>query len=428
MVAVARPDPEKSRRLIGLLLYLLGMGVGAALFILLFIVPTIFGKDPGAEFSAMGLGAVIALPALAVYLWIPWMIDRYDPEPWWVLLCTLLWGGIAAIGIAGFINTGVDILFASIGGQACGSVAAGSISAPFAEEFWKGMGVFGIFFFLRREFDGVVDGIIYATFAALGFAAIENVTYYQRAALADPGMNVFGATVFMRGIMSPWIHPLFTSMTGIGFGIARETNKGWLKWMAPILGYLCAVFLHSTWNTAATISGFLTIVMLPIWFIMLATFFGILIWLVRRKGRIIRQNLQDEVLLGNLTPWELELVCSAFGRMRATMNYGGMLGRKFVGTAARLGLSKWHAARAWQGQKRTVSADWIVPLRQELYQLREEIARTKGGNIQRPQAWSPPQQQQAYGQPAQQYVQPQGYPPGGYPPGGGGQPPPQGWR
>ena len=41
----------------------------------------------------------------------------------------------------------------------------------------------------------------------------------------------------------------------LGFGIARETNKTWLKWMAPIGGYFAAAFLHSVWNTAATLSN-----------------------------------------------------------------------------------------------------------------------------------------------------------------------------
>ena len=40
-------------------------------------------------------------------------------------------------------------------------------SAPITEELFKGLGVFGIFYFGRRQFDGVVDAIIYASFIAL---------------------------------------------------------------------------------------------------------------------------------------------------------------------------------------------------------------------------------------------------------------------
>jgi RsiW-degrading membrane proteinase PrsW (M82 family) len=418
-MAVAKPDPEKTRRTIGLVLYALFMIFGALLVALVFIVPAFMDDNPADEFAAMGLGALLALPPLVIYLWLPWVIDRYDPEPWWALALVLGWGAVAAIGFAGFINTGVHIIFGAID-PALGTFMTVCVSAPFVEEFWKGLAVFGIFFFVRREFDGIVDGIIYATFVALGFAAVENITYYARAAVGPD--DALAGTVFMRGILSPWGHPLYTSMTGIGFGISRETTKGWLRWMAPIGGYLAAVFLHSTWNTAGTLSGFLTLIMLPIWFLIVFAFLGIIIWLVRRKGKIIRDHLKDEVLMGNLTPWELELVCSAFGRMKASSQYGGSAGRRFVGAAARLGLCKWHAGRAQKGRAKTVSADWIVPLRQDLHQIRQEIARIKGGNIQWPQPWQPPQPQPHQQMPA--WGPPAGPPPG-YPPQGGGG---GGWR
>ena len=89
----------------------------------------------------------------------------------------------------------------------------------------KGLAVLGVFYFLRREFDGVVDGVIYATFAALGFAAVENVVYYSNAMRADAGGEALAATFLLRGVLAPWGHPLYTSMTGIGFGIARETRN-----------------------------------------------------------------------------------------------------------------------------------------------------------------------------------------------------------
>jgi len=38
-----------------------------------------------------------------------------------------------------------------------------------------------LFFFKRKEFDGIVDGVVYATMVALGFAMTENVQYYGSA-------------------------------------------------------------------------------------------------------------------------------------------------------------------------------------------------------------------------------------------------------
>ncbi len=408
-VAQRRPDPEATRKTIGAVLYALGMLIGLLLLLVVFIVPALTSRHAGAEIGSMVLGAAFALPMLVVYLWVPWIVDRYDPEPWWCLLLALAWGGIAACGFSAVINTAVHVVGEGFG-KGVGEVLGACVSAPIVEEFMKGIAVFGIFFFLRRQFDGVVDGVIYATFSALGFAAIENVIYYSNAAKADELQHgVLAGTFVVRGILAPWGHPLYTSMTGLGFGIARETNKTWLKWLAPVAGYFFAAFLHSVWNTAATVSNALVLIMLPLWFLFVLAFFGLVIWLVKRKGKIIRDHLKDEVLMGNLTPWELDLITSPVGRIKATFSFGGAAGRRFVDAAARLALSKWHTGRATQGRKLTVSADMIYPLRQDLHRLRADIARALGRAVPQPQAWSAPAQPQAYGPPQ-------------------GQPPPPQWR
>lgn len=384
----ARPDPESDRRAVGAALYVLFMMAGAAGLGFLFLVAPLASPDPIRQYHSMAMGALFALPPLAVYVWIPRVIDRFDPEPWWALALVLAWGGIAACGIAATINTGVELIAADIGGKSFAAVMGACVSAPIVEEGLKGLGVLGVFYFLRREFDGVVDGVIYATFTALGFAAVENVVYYGNALRASGG-DALAATFLLRGVLAPWGHPLYTSMTGIGFGIARETSHPWLRWVAPLGGYFGAMVLHCVWNTAATISGFLTLLMLPLWLAFVTAFLGILIGLVVRKGRIIRAHLQDEVLMGNLTREELDLVVSPFASWRATFSWGGAAGRRFVRTASRLALSKWHAARARVGRQRTVSADWIVPLRQELFGLRDAMAQALARPLPMPRAWEP---------------------------------------
>lgn len=399
-----RPSPERNLRIVGAILYALGMIGGLVLLLAVFIVPAFTSKHADAETSAMAIGAVFALPPLLVYLWIPWIIDRYDPEPWWCLLIALSWGAIAACGFSALINTTVHVFGNAIGGREFGDLIGACVSAPLVEEFTKGLAVFGIFLFLRREFDGVVDGVIYATFAALGFAAVENIIYYGNAAKEEMFTHkegILAGTFFVRGILAPWGHPLYTSMTGLGFGIARETSKTWVKWLAPLFGYFFAVFLHAVWNTAATISNQLVLLMLPLWFLFVFAFIGLLLWLVARKGRIIRDFLKDEVLMGNLTPWELGLVTSPIARLRATFSYGGAAGRKFVDAAARLALSKWHTRRATQGRKLTISADMIAPLRQDLHKLRADVSRAIGRPVAQPTPWSPP--------PAGPNVPPHGY-------------------
>src|SRR5690606_37853323 len=142
-------------------------------------------------------------PAMCVYLLVPRLLDRYDPEPLYALVMALGWGAIAACGFSAVVNT--------IVAETLGEAASAVVSAPLVEEASKGMLLLGFFYFLRREFDGVVDGIIYASFVAIGFAAVENVIYYAKAGLDSTGPGVAG-TFFMRGLLTPWIHPLFTAM------------------------------------------------------------------------------------------------------------------------------------------------------------------------------------------------------------------------
>jgi len=218
---------------------------------------------------------------------------------------------------------------------------------------------------LKREFDGVVDGIIYGTFVAIGFAATENIIYYARfhRELSD----IF----FLRGVLTPWLHPLFTAMTGIGFGIAREHHSTWAKVVFPIGGYFLGVFLHAWWNGLPQIFGqgafFLNLI---VGILMALSFLVIVCILVYRKGKTIKEFLRDEVLIGTINQEEFDLITSYGGRLKARFSWRGKAGADFVKAGARLALSKWHTARAMKGSKATISIDFIVPLRQELGRLR----------------------------------------------------------
>ena len=404
-----------------MVIYSLLLLVGAVL-LFLFLAADIFTyKDPGAYLGMMGLGAVIAFVAVSFYLLVPVVIDRYDPEPWWALLAAFLWGALVSCGFAGVINSIVGGVVGSIDPQ-LGDIVGTVVSAPIVEEFFKGLLVALMFFFLRREFDGVVDGVIYATFTALGFAAMENVLYYARSGLKG-GFGGMMTVVILRGVLSPWCHPLFTSMTGIGFGIARESKSTFWKFLGPIGGYMLAVGLHAMWNGTATFAGLLTgsqgvatlalLMQIALFIFFMIVFTAIMIALVVREGRIIRKHLHDEVLIGTMTEEEVNLVCSPVGRMKAMFSKGGFKGRAFVKTAATLALKKWHTARAMEGKKMTVSMDFIVPLRQELAKLRSEMGNAPP-QAARPAGGPPmPQAQQPYpAQPQQGYPQQpqQGYP------------------
>ncbi len=375
MVSPAPLDRERTRRVVGIVLYVLGTLTGGLLLQFLFLLPPLFEPNAVEQYASMAEAAALAFPAVLVYVTVPRLLDRYDPEPWWALMLVFVWGALGACGFAAAINSGA---ITALGGDASAESLISVVCAPPVEEFFKGLAVLGMFYFWRREFDGVVDGIIYGTFVALGFAAVENVVYYSRAAsAAGNGAQALAGTFVLRGIVTPWAHPLFTSMTGLGFGLSRETTRTWVRWLAPAVGYAIAVSLHALWNGAAVLSTAtntsLSLLLLPLWLLFVLAFIAMLVGLVVRRGRIIRRHLSDEVLLGNLTREELRQVTSPFGSLRAGRSQYGQVGREFAAAAARLALSKWHAERAMQGQTHTVSLAWIEPLRKRLSDLRAQM-------------------------------------------------------
>lgn len=367
-------DPYRTRKWVGFGIYTVGQLVGGLLFLLLFGILPLFSGDAAGTFLSMGIGALLAFPAMFVYLTFPRLLDRYDPEPAYALFLALSWGALAACGFSAFINSVGGELVGAFTSPDVGEMFSVAVSAPLVEEFWKGIMVLGIAYFLKSEFDGVVDGIIYATFVAIGFAATENVLYYGRA-LAGGDL---GFVVVLRGIIAPWGHPLYTSMTGLAVGYAREQTNTAMKFILPVIGYAGAVMLHAMWNGSGLIcdlygAPFVFYLLLPLWILFVSAFVIMVMVLVHRRGRMIRDNLMDEVALGFISQPELDLVTSAFGGFLA-FTRRGRKGTEFVRAVARLGISKWHTARAMKGSKSTVSMDFILPLRARIKKLRDEGA------------------------------------------------------
>ena len=101
--------------------------------------------------------------------------------------------------------------------------------------------VFFLLFVLRfREFDEPIDGIIYASFIALGFATMENIQYLQ---------YVSGFEAIARGFAGPMVHILFASIWGFYIGTAHLQRKAML---GTVLGALAiTALLHGIYDFVA---------------------------------------------------------------------------------------------------------------------------------------------------------------------------------
>lgn len=388
-VAIATEQPQERSKLatIGAVLTILTIVFLSVVVFALFAV--VLSSGPSGDFQITAEGIMVAtfaaivafIPALIYVLPLMWL-DRYDPEPLWLLALAFAWGALIAILVSFFINTGVGIGVASaIGGNEgliIGDVIGAVVSAPVVEEASKGVGLLLLLVFFRKYFDDVLDGIVFAGVIALGFATVENVLYYGRA-FGGGGMPALVLIFFMRGILSPFAHVTFTAAIGIGCGLARETHNKLLRIVYPIIGYIFAVALHAFWNGTATFLG-LEGFMLGYLFVQIPFFVIFVVGsllIMYRQNRILKEMLAIDIARGLIPQDHADRATSAFkgtawliggifaGKYRARRRYTRAIGK--------LGLSYWHIQRANAAQGNTGSFQQNPILREEVLKWRDKV-------------------------------------------------------
>uniref|UniRef100_UPI003F84B7F7 PrsW family intramembrane metalloprotease n=1 Tax=Actinosynnema sp. TaxID=1872144 RepID=UPI003F84B7F7 len=275
--------------------------------------------------SKVGLAPILVgaaaslLPVMAVlsaYLW----LDRWEPEPAKLLLFGFAWGACGATITSLVFNQTAQVIGELIN-DGDGATFAAVVGAPIVEEATKGVFLIALFLRRRHEFDGAVDGLVYAGVVAAGFAFTENIYYFARvfvdSGLGDASSGVV-ALFILRGVLSPFAHPLFTSMLGVGVGLAAMSHKRNVRIAGPLLGYLGAVGLHSLWNFSTTVGTGSTFINL--YFLIMVPIFAGMVWLVvwqrRREQRIVAEQLPGMAERQWIATSEVTLLASLQGRSR----------------------------------------------------------------------------------------------------------------
>jgi RsiW-degrading membrane proteinase PrsW (M82 family) len=247
------------------------------------IILALVRRQTGTEGFLVGLAlAILPVPLLgSAFLW----LDRVEPTPWRNAVFAFAWGACAATLVAILANEYATHLLATTftATPSQTNTWGATFIAPLVEESAKGSAILLLFVFRRRNFTGIVDGVVIAGLTATGFAFTENILYLGSAFGEDQAYGTGGlvsttaATFFVRVVMTPFAHPLFTSLTGIGFAIAATSPPGKARrWLAPLGGWLLAMVLHGTWNGSASFSplGFLAV-----YAVLMIPLFGLLVWL-----------------------------------------------------------------------------------------------------------------------------------------------------
>ena len=250
------------------------------------------------------LAFLVIAPTVFVYFLIIKGMDRYEPEPFWLLSVAFFWGAVVATLVAIVMNgVGEGVVSAVLSAPAASSIVQSSTAsfvAPFVEESSKGAGLLVLWLlsaFWLHEVDGALDGAIYGGVIGLGFTLTEDVLYVGSAA-AQGGAAAFTALFLVRTVAAGLSHASFTAMTGLGIGVASETSSPALKFFAPIAGWMAAVGLHFVHNFLVTFlydGGVgLALKFLVFWTFDLF-FFVLVISLAVRDRSIVLRGLIDEV-------------------------------------------------------------------------------------------------------------------------------------
>lgn len=303
------------------------------------VILALVREQTGTEGFLVGLGlAVLPVPLLmGAFRW----LDRVEPGPWRNLVFAFAWGACAAALVAIIANSFATQWIATATADPTHADTIGAtVIAPVVEETAKAAALLLLFLFRRRDFTGLVDGVVIAGFTAAGFAFTENILYLGNAFGEDQEFGTSGfasvtaATFFVRIVMSPFAHPLFTVLTGIGFGLAAATarHRKVRRVALPVVGLLLAMGVHALWNGSGIFGplGFYAV-----YAAFMVPAFGLLTWLAvwtrQRELRTVAAELPAYAAAGWLAPAEP----LALSSMKARTMARALAGRTHGPAAAR---------------------------------------------------------------------------------------------
>jgi len=175
---------------------------------------------------------IIALAPVVIILVYVYIRDKYEKEPWGLLLKTFLAGAFITLPII-ILEGGLSSIGQGLTGLWDAAYNA-FVVAAFSEELFKFL---VIYFLIRRSphFNERFDGIVYAVFVSLGFAAVENVLY-----VISGGLNAG----LMRAFTAVPAHAFFGVVMGFYFGKHRFINKSKYLYLALIW----PILLHGAYD------------------------------------------------------------------------------------------------------------------------------------------------------------------------------------
>lgn len=249
--------------------------------------------------------ALAAIIPMSFYLFLIWKFDKYDREPFKLVLANYLWGALGAIifaVIGSFLLSSFASLFLKDGIDP--GFFSAVIVAPVVEETTKGF--FLLITVANRKFDNITDGMVYGGAIGLGFGMTENFLYFI---LYGTTISDWIAIVVIRTLFSAVMHCVATATFGAFLGFAKFRGK-FYKIAFPIIGLLLAMLIHSAWNFSVSFQstaplGFLFL------FITILIFIIVFSLSIHNEKKIILSELMDEASTGIIPLDHLNILSSS---------------------------------------------------------------------------------------------------------------------
>lgn len=278
------------------------------------------------------ISASVILFALygALFWWFTHRIDRYAGQSAKLIVTGFVWGAFGAITMASFANTPILSLWSKAISQRWSLDWGAGLTAPFTEEFAKGLGLLLLIALAPRLVASAFDGFILGAFIGLGFQIVEDITYAVGAAGtnfgADPVPSVL-QVLLMRMVTGVAGHILFSSIfcAGLVYFLGRPAQPR--RRGRGVALILTAMALHGIWDDNSGIFGrihpqlpFLTmIVLLVIAVLIVIRVFNLT---VPPEREFMRTVLAPEVANGTVTEEELSTLSGDRKARRAYIRAG----------------------------------------------------------------------------------------------------------
>lgn len=284
---------------------------------------TTYGTGTEALGPATRYALITVIPLSLLFLW----TDRFRPQSFWVWLVTFGWGATVAVFASYNLNNFAAKYMSVVGpGDPGASSRAATFIAPFVEESMKGVVLFLVAIVLRYRIVSKLSGIALGGLVGAAFAFVENIYYYAstyRAAANTSGAanpdDLLQQIFVLRGLLTFFGHPLFTSMIGIGLAVGLRSKSKLVRVLAPVTGFLLAALLHMLFNGTASMGLPTEVQLVMLLLVAYPMVITLIIYIVRQllvEKRLIRERLTDYARMGWLPDTDAHWVSRLTTRLR----------------------------------------------------------------------------------------------------------------